>query len=45
MKTTKREHISGIWHLKELEGLKQRAAEYLDENGVMIGFVNNLLGL
>lgn len=29
----------------ELEGLKQRAAEYLDENGVMIGFVNNLLGL
>lgn len=29
----------------ELEGLKQRATEYLDENGVMIGFVNNLLGL
>lgn len=29
----------------ELEGLKRRAAEYLDENGVMIGFVNNLLGL
>lgn len=29
----------------ELEGLKQRAAEYLNENGVMIGFVNNLLGL
>ena len=29
----------------ELEGLKQCAAEYLDENGVMIGFVNNLLGL
>lgn len=30
---------------QELEGLKKRAAEYLDENGVMIGFVNNLLGL
>lgn len=29
----------------ELEGLKQRAADYLAENGVMIGFVNNLLGL
>ncbi len=29
----------------ELEGLKQCAAEYLNENGVMIGFVNNLLGL
>lgn len=29
----------------ELEGLKQRAADYLEENGVMIGFVNNLLGL
>lgn len=29
----------------ELEGLKQRAAGYLEENGVMIGFVNNLLGL
>lgn len=29
----------------ELEGLKQRAAEYLDENWVMICFVNNLLGL
>lgn len=28
----------------ELEGLKQRANEYLEENGVMIGFVNNLLG-
>ena len=31
--------------MQELEGLKKRAAEYLDENGVMIGFVNNLLGL
>lgn len=30
---------------QELEGLKKRAAEYLEENGVMIGFVNNLLGL
>lgn len=29
----------------ELEGLKQRAADYLEENGVMIGFVNNMLGL
>ena len=29
----------------ELEGLKSRAAEYMNENGVMIGFVNNLLGL
>lgn len=29
----------------ELEGLKQRANEYLEENGVMIGFVNNLLGV
>lgn len=29
----------------ELEGLKQRAADYLEENGVMIGFVNNLLNL
>lgn len=30
---------------QELEGLKKRASEYLDENGVMVGFVNNLLGL
>lgn len=30
---------------KELEGLKQRAAEYMDDNGVMVGFVNSLLGL
>lgn len=30
---------------QELEGLKQKAAEYMNENGVMIGFVNNLLGL
>lgn len=30
---------------KELDGLKQRAAEYMDENGVMVGFVNSLLGL
>lgn len=29
----------------ELEGLKQRAADNLEENGVMIGFVNNMLGL
>lgn len=29
----------------ELERLKSRAAEYMNENGVMIGFVNNLLGL
>ena len=29
----------------ELEALKARASEYLDENGVMVGFVNNLLGL
>lgn len=29
----------------ELERLKQRANEYLEENGVMIGFVNNLLGV
>jgi hypothetical protein len=29
----------------ELSGLKQRATDYLEENGVMIGFVNNLLGL
>lgn len=29
----------------ELEGLKKRASEYLEENGVMIGFVNNLLAL
>lgn len=30
---------------KELDGLKQRATEYMNENGVMVGFVNNLLGL
>ena len=29
----------------ELEALKARASEYLDKNGVMVGFVNNLLGL
>ena len=29
----------------ELEALKARASEYLDENGVMVGFVNNLLSL
>lgn len=29
----------------ELKGLKERAAKYMNENGVMIGFVNNLLGL
>ena len=27
------------------EALKARASEYLDENGVMVGFVNNLLSL
>ena len=30
---------------KELDGLKQRATEYMNKNGVMVGFVNNLLGL
>lgn len=29
----------------ELDSLKQRAAEYMEENGVMVGFVNNLLGV
>lgn len=29
----------------ELEALKERARQYMDENGVMIGFVTKLLGL
>lgn len=29
----------------ELAALKEKASEYLNENGVMVGFVNSLLGL